>query len=78
MRKSSTKHSLNEINKSTEPDELHELNTLLNDDSKCFKDVFNYLNTLEKNIDEEKVQKIIEFAKRYRTLIQDKENAEIR
>ncbi len=78
MEKFSTNYSLENNESSTKPDELNELYTLLKDDSKCFEDVFNYLNNLKQDVNEEKVQKIIEFAKKYRALIQNKENAEFR
>lgn len=78
MEKISTNHSLINKKQNLKNDELAELVSLLKENNENVEDVFNYLNSLEQDVNEEKVQNIIEYAKRYRAMVHNKENAEIR
>ncbi len=65
MEQTSTNHSLlntagNDVN-----DELEELKILLNKRKVDFQEVFNYLDSLMKDVNGETVQKVMKFAKQY-------------
>lgn len=78
MEQTSTNHSLIKNVDIDNEDELNELITLLEDKNDDFKEVYDYLDTLKKDLDKEKVQKIIEYARQYRQKINRRENAGIR
>ncbi len=76
MEQTSTNHSLlntvcNDLN-----DNLDELKNLLNDKHQDFQEVYNYLDSLRKDVSEETVQKVMNFAKQYCRQMKDKENTE--
>ncbi|MFO7658784.1 MAG: hypothetical protein R6W78_17115 [Bacteroidales bacterium] len=77
MEKLSTKHSLDK-NLNDKKDELAEFNSLLKDETFNLAEVNNYLDSLKKDVSSNRIQKIMEFARKYRENIQKKENAVIR
>lgn len=77
MEQTSTNHSLLNTVCSDLNDELDELKNLLNDKHQDFQEVYNYLDSLLKDVSEETVQKVMKFAKQYCRQMKDKENTEI-
>lgn len=78
MEQTSTNHSLLKNVDIDNENELNELITLLEDKNDDFKEVYDYLDSLKKDLDKEKVQKIIEYARQYRQKTNRRENAGIR
>ncbi|MBN2612851.1 MAG: hypothetical protein JXB00_14945 [Bacteroidales bacterium] len=78
MEKISTKHSLDNSILNNQKDELASFVSLLNDENFNLAEVNNYLDSLKKDVSGNSVQKIIEFARRYRENIKNEENAVIR
>jgi len=78
MERTSTNHSLfntayNDVN-----EELDELKSLLTDKKEDYKEVFNYLDSMMKDVSDDTVHKVLKFAKQYCKQVKDKENTEIR
>ncbi len=78
MEQTSTNHSLLNTLPDDVNDELEELKSLLTDKKEDCQEVFNYLDSLMKDVSEETVQKVLKFAKQYCKQEKDKENTGIR
>ncbi|MBN2214998.1 MAG: hypothetical protein JW723_12215 [Bacteroidales bacterium] len=77
MEQTSTNHSqfktaCNDLN-----DELEKLKHLLIDQDKNFQEVYNYLDSLMKDVSRETVQKVMKIARQYCRQTEDEENTGI-
>ena len=77
MEQISTNHSLLNTAHTNKNEELDELKILLIDKRQEFQEVFNYLDSLMKDVSEETVQKVIKIAEQYCKQAEDKENTGI-
>jgi DNA-binding transcriptional regulator GbsR (MarR family) len=77
MEQTSTNHSLLNTDRNDLNNELDELKNLLNDKELDFQEVYNYLDSLIKDVSKETVQKVLKFAKQYCRQAEDKENTGI-
>jgi DNA-binding transcriptional regulator GbsR (MarR family) len=77
MEQTSTNHSLITTDCNDLNDELEELKNLLNDKDLDFQEVYNYLDSLMKDVNKETVQRVMKFAKQYCRHAEDKENTGI-
>lgn len=78
MEQTSTNHSLLNTAHNDVNEELDELKTLLTDKKEDYKKVFNYLDSMMKDVSDETVHKVLKFAKQYCRQVKDKENTESR
>ena len=78
MEQTSTNHSLLNSAHDDVNEELDELKTLLTDKKEDYKEVFNYLDSMMKDVSDDAVHKVLKFAKQYCRQVKDKENTEIR
>jgi len=46
--------------------DVHDLESLFDEDDGDLNDVYDYLNNLKTNVSEEVIQKVVEFAKNYK------------
>ena len=78
MEKISTNHSLKNYKNNYKKDELAELKLFLKDNAHDYQDVQNYLEKLKKDVSDQKIREIMEFARQYKAGILRKENVEAR
>ena len=74
MEQTSTNHSLISAAQNNVNEELDELKILLNEKKEEYQEVFNYLDCAMKDVSEETVHKVLEFAKQYCKQSKAKEN----
>ena len=78
MEQISTNHSLLNAAQNDVNEELDELKILLTEKKEDYQEVFNYLDGMIKDVNEDTVHKVLKFAKQYCRQAKDKENTEIR